>query len=102
MKKQLLRSFLILAVLSGASSAFATMTLDTTNNATTIGGGTFKVSTGVTLNAAATATAYAAVSSHTNGDKEYCALSADPKIGSQTKPATQTTATVGMANYTGN
>lgn len=106
MKKQILTSFLVLAVLASASSAFATMTLNATTPSTTIGGGVFKVSTNVVLTATASTTAYQAIAGHTQGDKEYATVSGDPKVGSKAKAAgaTPTVATAGlvMTTYTGN
>lgn len=67
-----------------ASSAFATQSFTDTVS-TVIGGGTFKVSKGVTLSATSTASAYSAISGHTNGDKQFGTSSADPKIFTKTK-----------------
>ncbi|GAB4296113.1 MAG: hypothetical protein Fur0034_05130 [Desulfuromonadia bacterium] len=67
-----------------ASSAFALTSFDETAS-TVIGGGTFKVSKGVTLSATSTTSAYAAIAGHTNGDKQFGTTSADPKIFTKTK-----------------
>lgn len=106
MKKQILTTFVAVAVLAGASSAFAVMTLDAEAPSTTIGGGIFKVSTNVVLTATATTTAYQAIAGHTQGDKEYATVSGDPKVGSKAKAVgvtpTEASAGLDMTAYTGN
>lgn len=83
-----MKKIVSLIALSGfmlfAASAFATTSFTDTTS-TVIGGGTFKVSKGVTLSATSTASAYSAIAGHTNGDKEYGTSSADPKIFTKTK-----------------
>jgi hypothetical protein len=93
--KIIFKAMTILTVLSFASIAFATQNFTDTSS-TVIGGGTFKVSKGVTLSATADSGAYSATSHHTNGDKEYGTNSTDPKIFAQAKPSggwTSTSAT---------
>jgi hypothetical protein len=83
MKKNIFKAFVVLSALSFATSAFAATFND--SNTTIIGGGTFKVSKSVTLQALATTAAYAAIAGHLNGDKAYGTNSTDPKIFEQTK-----------------
>ena len=69
MKKQILKAFLVLAVVGSASAAMAETTIVGT---TMIGAGnTFTPSTKVGISISAVATAYAAGSCHLNGTKEY-------------------------------
>jgi len=74
-----LSGFMLFAAAASAQTSFT----DTTS--TVIGGGTFKVSKGVTLSATSTTSAYAAIAGHTNGDKQFGTTSADPKIFTKTK-----------------
>ena len=69
MKKQILKAFLVLAVVGSASSAMATQTISTT---VTIGSGnTFTPSAKVVISVTSAATSYCAGSAHLNGTKEY-------------------------------
>ena len=79
MKKYLVIAMTLLAMVAFAGSAMATETIDS-DNATTIGGADYVPSTGVTLNATATATAYAVQSKHLSGNKIYGTLHDDSEI----------------------
>lgn len=72
MKKQILKAFLVLAVLSSASTAMAVTSIVAT---ITIGAGnTFSPSTKVGLSITSIATSYTAGSCHLNGTKEYATV----------------------------
>lgn len=94
--KTILKAVTILTVLSFASISFATATF-TDAGSTVLGGGTYKVSKGVTLSATSASTAYSATSWHLSGDKQYGTNSTDPKIFATAKTVgsggTATTAT---------
>jgi hypothetical protein len=105
MKKQILKSFLILAVVGSASAASATTSI---NSTITIGAGnTFTPSTKVGISTSAVPTSYTAASCHLNGTKEYATIGGsnltvnanldDPsKIYSTDIPVQSTTNTVGV------
>ena len=104
MKKQILKAFLVLAVVGSASAAMAETTIVGT---TMIGAGnTFTPSTKVGISITAIPTSYVAASCHLNGTKEYGTLGGsnlnvvagkdDPsKIYSKPIPAQATDAVVG-------
>jgi hypothetical protein len=101
MKKQILKAFLVLAIVASASTAMAGATIVGT---VTIGAGnTFTPSTKVGINIMSTSTSYAAAGAHLNGTKEYgtvggsgLAAGQDPsKIYSKDIPSQVATATVG-------
>ena len=85
MKKQILKAFLTIAVLSSASTAMAiTSIIDTI----TIGAGnTFSPSTKVGLTISAVNTSYAAASCHLNGTKEYGTVGGANLTGSYNDPS---------------
>lgn len=83
MKKYLVIAMTLLAMVAFTGSAFAVETIDS-DNATTIGGADFVPSTGVTLKAVATATAYAVQSKHLSGNKIYGSLNTDSAISDAT------------------
>lgn len=99
MKKSILSMSALLAAVLLTSSAFAANTsiIDTTS--TTIGGGLFKVSKGVTLKATANTAAYSALAAHAQGDKEYGTKSTDPKIFSKTKATGNITSDCSTADF---
>lgn len=84
MKKNILRTLMVVAALSLATSAFAKVEVNDTTS-TTIGGGTFKTSKSVKLSATATTAAYSAISGHLQGDKEFGTNNIDPKIFQKAK-----------------
>jgi len=83
MKKYLVISISLLAMMTFAGSAFALETIDPSNT-TTIAGAVFTPSTGVTLKVIATPTAYAAQSKHLSGNKLFGTLSTDSDISTAT------------------
>ena len=85
MKKRILKSFLLLAVVGSASTAMATQTI---NGTVTIGAGnTFSPSAKVVLSVTSAATAYTATSAHLNGTKQYGTVSGANLTGSFTDPS---------------
>jgi len=60
-----------------SATAFA---LDITSAGTSIGGGTYKPSNGVTVKLFSDATTYAAGAANSKGQKEYATNNSDPKI----------------------
>lgn len=103
MRQQILKAFLVLAVVGSASAAKATVTISQT---VTIGAGnTFSPSTKVGISMTSISTSYTAGSCHLNGTKEYGTVGgsgitgtyADPsKIYSANIPTQATTNTVGV------
>ena len=85
MKKQILKAFLVLAVVGSASSAMATQTISGT---VTIGAGnTFSPSTKVVISIASIATSYTAASAHLNGTKEYGTVGGSGLAGTNADPS---------------
>ena len=85
MKKQILKAFLILAVVGSASAAMAAQTISGT---VTIGAGnTFSPSTKVVLQIASIPTSYTATSAHLNGTKEYGTSGGSNLAGSYPDPS---------------
>lgn len=85
MKKQILKAFLVLAVVGSASAAMAAQTI---NGTVTIGAGnTFSPSTKVVLQIASIATSYTAASAHLNGTKEYGTSGGTGLTGSFSDPS---------------
>jgi len=85
MKKQILKAFLVLAVVGSASAAMAAQTIDAT---VTIGAGnTFSPSTKVVLQIASISTSYTATSAHLNGTKEYGTSGGSALAGSYSDPS---------------
>lgn len=80
MNKILLKLAIASSVLMLSTSAFAAEISNT--DSTTIYGATFKASTGVSMEAAASKTAWAAGAKHLNGDTCYGATSIEPTIKS--------------------
>jgi hypothetical protein len=78
MKKEILKAFLTIAVVSAASSAYAQV--DITSVGSTIGAQSFKPSNNVTVRCVSIASAYAAQSNHSNGDRIFGVSFDDPKI----------------------
>lgn len=78
MKKEILKAFLILAVVAAASTAYASVTI--TSVGSTIGAQSFKPSNNVTITVYATSAAWAANSLHTSGDRTFGASYDDPKM----------------------
>ena len=70
MKKQVLKAFLVFAIVAASSAAYAT---DTINGSVTIGNGqnTFSPSSKVVISLTSIATSYCAGSAHLNGIVEY-------------------------------
>jgi hypothetical protein len=68
MKKTLIIATVLFATAFAGSALAATITSEST---TTIGGAAFVPSTGVTVQALASATAYAVQSKHLSGNKQY-------------------------------
>jgi hypothetical protein len=105
MKKQILKAFLVLAVVASASTAMATTSIVST---TMIGAGnTFTPSTKVGISVTAINTSYVAGSCHLNGTKEYGTLGGSnltvaagkddtSKIYTKDIPTQATTNTVGV------
>jgi hypothetical protein len=102
MKKQILKAFLVLGILSAASTALAVQSITAT---VTIGNGnTFSPSSKVGISIASIATAYTASSCHLNGTKMYGTVGGagitgttnnDPsKIYTTDRPSQATNATV--------
>lgn len=85
MKKQVLKAFLVLAVVASASSAMATQTINAT---VTIGAGnTFSPSSKVVISLASIATSYTASSAHLNGTKEYGTVGGSGLTGTNADPS---------------
>lgn len=85
MKKQILKVFLVLAVVASASTAMATQTISST---VTIGAGnTFSPSAKVVISLASIATSYTATSAHLNGTKEYGTSGGSGLAGSYSDPS---------------
>lgn len=85
MKKRILKSFLLLAVVGSASTAMATQTISGT---VTIGAGnTFSPSAKVVLSVTSVATAYTATSAHLNGTKQYGTVGGANITGTYTDPS---------------
>lgn len=78
MKKEILKAFLILGAVSAANSAYAS--IDITSVGTTIGAQSYKPSNNVTVQVAASTSAWSAQSTHSNGDRTFGASYDDPKI----------------------
>ena len=78
MKKEILKAFLIMAVVTAASAAYAAT--DITSAGSTIGAQSFKPSNNVTVRCSANTSAWAANSTHSNGDRTFGASYDDPKI----------------------
>lgn len=78
MKKEILKAFLIIAVVSNASSAFAVTSI--TSAGTSIGSQVFKPSNNVQLRVTSSTSAWAAMDSHSNGDRAYSSFAGDPKV----------------------
>jgi hypothetical protein len=85
MKKQILKAFLVLAVVGSASAAMAAQTISGT---VTIGAGnTFTPSTKVVIQIASITTSYTASSAHLNGTKEYGTSGGSSLAGSFSDPS---------------
>jgi hypothetical protein len=85
MKKQILKAFLVLAVVGSASTAMATQTISQT---VTIGAGnTFSPSTKVVISVASIPTSYTAASAHLNGTKEYGTAGGTGLTGTNNDPS---------------
>ena len=85
MKKQILKAFLVLAIVGAASTAMATQTISGT---VTIGAGnTFTPSYKVVISIASSATSYCAASAHLNGTKQYGTSGGSGLAGSNADPS---------------
>lgn len=85
MKKQILKAFLVLAIVGAASAAMATQTI---NGECTIGAGnTFTPSTKVVISIASIPTSYTAASAHLNGTKQYGTSGGTGLTGSNNDPS---------------
>ena len=78
MKKEILKAFLIMAVVAAASTAYASTTI--TSSGSTIGAQSFKPSNNVTIAAVSTSSAWSAQSTHISGDRVFGASYDDPKM----------------------
>lgn len=82
--KTVIKICFVVATVLAAGSAYASAGITTS---TTIGGGTFAPSNGVTINAAAASSSYAAYSGHLNGNRIYFTNNSDPKFYYGTRAA---------------
>ena len=83
MKKQILKAFLVLAVVGASTSAMAAGTLIT--GIITIGAGnTFSPSTKVGISLISVPTSYSSASCHLNGTKQYATIGGSNLSGSYT------------------
>jgi len=78
MKKEILKAFLIIAVVAAGSSAFGSAAI--TSAGTSLGTQTFKTSNAVTLDVASSSSSWAATDSHASGDRAFGASFNDTKI----------------------
>jgi hypothetical protein len=78
MKKEILKAFLIMAVVAAASTAYAAVTI--TSIGSTIGAQSFKPSNNVSIVCNASSSAWSANSTHTSGDRTFGASYDDPKM----------------------
>lgn len=82
MKKQILKSFLVLAIIAAASSAMAATTIQ---GQVTLGSGSYSPSTKVGLLVSSTAVAYAATAAHLTGTKQYGTVAGSGVTGDPSK-----------------
>lgn len=85
MKKQVLKAFLVVAIVASASTAMAITSF--TGSAVTIGNGTFSPSAKVLINIMSIPTSYAATSAHLNGLKQYATVGGANLTGTFTDPS---------------
>jgi hypothetical protein len=88
MKKYLVISMTLFAVVAFSGAAFAAVSI--TSDGTSIGGANYVPSTNVTVSVMASTTAYAAQSKHLSGSKEYGTLSDGSTIVTGTKAVGET------------
>ena len=85
MKKQILKAFLVLAIVGAASAAMAAQTI---SGECTIGAGnTFTPSSKVVIQIASIPTSYTASSAHLNGTKQYGTSGGSGLAGSNADPS---------------